>query len=468
MNASSDSQNPSEAMRKRAKVQFRAHAAAKGSMTEEQRKRWLARRKLMAAKAARAKALPIQGQKAGAKPKHAARPAPVKLAPPPPPAPTVIEIAPPAERMTLKARHWGLIASFVLAVILPTVLSIWYLVAIAQDQFASRTGFTVRSEEGGSATDLLGGLASITGGNANGDANILFEYIQSQEIVRRLEDNVNLNQMFAQNWPNDPVFALWPDASIEDLVWFWDRILKVSFDQGTGMIDLEVRAYTPQDARTIVQEIVAASQELVNEINANARDDLMRYAESDLAAALERLKGARQALTEFRTRNQIVDPNADIQGQMGVVNTLQQQLANALIELDLLTGRTPEGDPRLEQAERRIEVIRERIASERADFVTNQLSDGGRDYPALLAEYEGLVVDQQFAEETYRSALAALDLARDKASRQSRYLATYVAPTMAESAEYPKRLMLIGLIALFLTLIWSILAMIYYSLRDRR
>ena len=60
-----------------------------------------------------------------------------------------------------------------------------------------------------------------------------------------------------------------------------------------------------------------------------------------------------------------------------------------------------------------------------------------------------------------------LEVAREDAARQSRYLATYVKPTLAQNAEYPKRWILAGLAGLFLLLIWSILALIYYSIRDR-
>jgi len=85
----------------------------------------------------------------------------------------------------------------------------------------------------------------------------------------------------------------------------------------------------------------------------------------------------------------------------------------------------------------------------------------------LIAEYEGLTVDREFAEENYRAALAAVDLARANASRQSRYLATYIAPTVAETSEYPRRGLILGLAALFLTLGWSVMALVYYSVRDR-
>jgi capsular polysaccharide transport system permease protein len=116
-----------------------------------------------------------------------------------------------------------------------------------------------------------------------------------------------------------------------------------------------------------------------------------------------------------------------------------------------------------------IEVIRARITSEREQLSSTGTQDGGTgdDYPRLIAEYEGLVVDREFAEENYRAALAALDLARANAQRQSRYLATYIAPTQAQTSEYPRHGVIIGMTTLFLLLGWSIMALVYYSVRDR-
>jgi capsular polysaccharide transport system permease protein len=180
-----------------------------------------------------------------------------------------------------------------------------------------------------------------------------------------------------------------------------------------------------------------------------------------------RLKTAREALTSFRTRTQIVDPAADIQGRMGVINNLQQQLAQALISYDILDQNTTANDPRKLQTAREIEVIRERIAREREGFASETAGVSGEDYPRLIAEYEALQVDREFAEETYRAALAALDVARAKASRQSRYLATYIAPTLAETSEYPNRLLIELLSGLFLVLSWAVMVLVYYAIRDR-
>jgi capsular polysaccharide transport system permease protein len=382
--------------------------------------------------------------------------------------PKVVEVRPAAGEARLRRRHLGLILSLGLIVVLPLCLIGAYLWLVAEDQYASKTGFTVRQEEAGSASDLLGGLAEFAGAGQRSDSDILYEYIRSQELVQLIRDDLDIVGHYSQHWPDDPAFALRPDATIEDLVDYWQRIVRISYDQSSGLIELRVIGYDPAFAQEVAQAIVAESQNMINALNDQARADLMQYAQQDLDRALERLRAARQALTEFRTRTRIVDPTADVQGQFGVLNNLQQQLAEALIEYDLLSGVADPNDPRLVQIERRIEVTRDRIAQERETLSSDVVSGVGVDFPTLMAEYESLVVDREFAEETYRAALSAFDIARDKASRQSRYLATYVRPTLAQSSEYPQRVTLFGLAALFLTMIWAIIALVYYSIRDRQ
>ncbi len=373
---------------------------------------------------------------------------------------------PVARPAQLRRRHYGLIASFVALVIVPTLAAIAYLYLIAEDQFASTVGLTIRSEETSSASELLGGLSAlVTGGNLNSNAPLLVAFVQSPEIVARVDARLDLASHYGDEWWRDPLYRLWPNATIEDKTAFWLRMVRVSFDQGSGAITIEARARTPQMARAITEAIVEEAELMINALNAQARRDAMANAEADLEAALTRLRAAREALAAFRAENMLVDPAADIQGWMGVINNLQQQLAQALIEQDLLLATAQENDPRLRQAQRRIEVIEERLAEERRRLAAS--TPGGVDYPSLIARYESLRVDQEFAEETYRAALTAYDAARSNADRQSLYLATFIRPTLPESAEYPERALLSGLTFGFLTLVWSLLALIYYSLRDR-
>ncbi|WP_223229153.1 sugar transporter [Shimia marina] len=348
-------------------------------------------------------------------------------------------------------------------------VTVYYLWGIAEDQYSSVTGFTVRQEESAGAQELLGGLAQIASTSSSRDGDILYEFILSQSMVRSVEERVGLREHYSMYWETDPVFSLWPDASIEDLEWFWQRIVKISYNSSSGLIELQVLAFDPETAHAIASVIVDESQLMINALNNQAREDAMRYARRDLDEAVERLKQAREAINAFRTRTRIVDPDTDIEGRMGVLNNLQQQLAEALIEYDLVRQTAKVTDPRLVQAQRRIEVIQQRIKLEREAFASASIETGAgeEDYPDLIAEYEGLVVDREFSEETYRAALGAVDVARAKAERQSRYLATYIQPTMAETSEYPRRAVIVALVALFLTLSWGVMALVYYAIRDR-
>ncbi|MEQ3670379.1 sugar transporter [Pseudophaeobacter sp.] len=375
-------------------------------------------------------------------------------------------IARPAQ---MRRRHWGILGSFVLLVLMPLALAIFYLWSVAEDQYLSTTGFTVRSQENSGANDLLGGLATFAGNTTASDSDILYEFIQSQEMVEAVDAAIDLRAQYSQHWPVDWAFSIWPDATLEELIWYWQRIVGIAYDSGSGLIQVQVVGFDAQTAQAITQAIVDTSQTRINALNKQAREDAMRYARIDLDEAVEQLKTAREALTQFRTRTRIVDPEADIQGRMGVMNNLQQQLAEALIEHDLLEGSVGAEDPRIKQITQRIGVIRARIDSERQTFASNNTDTGavGEDYPSLISEFERLTVDREYTEETYRAALTALEVARDDATRQSRYLATYIKPTKAEEAEYPQRFILAGIIGVFLLLGWAIMALIFYSIRDR-
>jgi capsular polysaccharide transport system permease protein len=374
----------------------------------------------------------------------------------------------PAQKSRFRQRHLKILLSFALMILVPVAASGWYLWVRAVDQYASNVGFSVRSEEQGSAIDTLLGPLDLGGGSSAPDAEVLYQFIQSQGLVAKVDAKLDLRALWSKPGPeNDPVYAYHPPGTIEDLLAHWHRKVKIYYDSGTGLIELKVLAFDPNDAQRIAEEIFVESTAMINELSAVAREDAIRYARDELEKAVERLKVARAAVTQFRNRTQIVDPTIDVQGQASILNSLNQQLATAMIEMDMLRETTRAGDPRIAQADRRIRVIEVRIEDEK-----RKLGIGGTEtqddvFAALVGEYESLVVDREFAEQTYTAALAAYDSALAEAQRQTRYLAAHVRPTLAERAQYPERTKLLGLIALFSFLIWAILVLAVYSLRDR-
>ena len=234
---------------------------------------------------------------------------------------------------------------------------------------------------------------------------------------------------------------------------------------------MRANAFTPEDAQAIAEAVLVHSGALVNRLSDQAREDAVRYARDELAESEARLKDARRALADFRRENRIVDPGAEAGGQMGLLNALQAQLAQGLVDRDVMLSYAEPTDQRVVQVGRRIDAIRERIDAERASLgLAEGAADGtgGAALPDVLSAYEALQVDLEFANTAYTRSLAALTGANAEARRQSRYLAPHIEPTHASTALYPRRLLLAGLTGLFLLLGWGVAMLIFYNARDNR
>lgn len=374
------------------------------------------------------------------------------------PAPTV-NVAP------MRRRHWGLVLLFVLMVVLPTSGYGYYLYMFAADQYESNVGFSSRTEQAPSPFELLGALGGVSASSSS-DMDIVYQFIRSQELVERLDAKLGLRKIFSKP-VNDPLLTFPPDGPVEDLVDYWKTMAVPNFDRATGLMTLSVFAFDPKDAQDIATSVLAESTAIINDLSKTAQDDTTRYSEESLKKSETRMATAQEALTNFRIANNILDPAATVSGNQAVVNSLVQQLGNAEIDLDMLTGTIPDNDPRLALVKRRIEVIQKRLGEEQSKV--GGLSDpGAPNYPKLVTDYQNLLMAQDFAQKAYLTALASYDQAVNDAQHKTRYLATYLEPTLAESSTAPMRLVRVLLTALVGAMAWSILTMVYYALRDRR
>ena len=371
----------------------------------------------------------------------------------------------------LRKRHWGAFFSFGLMVLLPMLVAGWYLWERAADRYVSNVAFSVRSADTSSAMQLLSGLGQL-GSSSSSDTDILYQFIQSQELVSKIDANIDLRQIWSRADPAlDPIYAFHAPGTIEDLMRYWPRMVKVYNTQGAGILNVAVQAFSPEDARLIAQQIYDNSSDMINALSVIARNDATRYARDDRDEAVARLKEAREAVTLFRNRTQIVDPTASVQNQMGLLSSLQAQLAETLINQAILKDSVPADDPRVVQADRRIQVIRAQIADEQKNLGIGVASSGTSQSGAfadLVGEYERLTVDLQFAEETYTAAMSAYDAAAAESRRQTRYLAAHIQPTLSEASEQPRRVTLLFLTTMFAFLFWAVSLLVFYSLKDRR
>ena len=360
-------------------------------------------------------------------------------------------------------RHRVLALSLLLGVVAPVLLSAVYLYGIAASQYHSVSAFSIRAEEYRNPLEALGAFAQI-GTSSAADTSILEGYIGSQALVERIDAGIGLDAVF-NLVPRDIVFSLGTGVTIEDKLDYWRRMVHVGVDRQSGLIELEVLAFTPEDARRINAAIIDAGSELVDTLSRIAQEDTTRYARADVAEAEEQLRERRHLLRQFREETSIIDPKADAERQSGVLGQLESQLAAALIEKETLDQTAQPGDPRLDTLDRRLRAIRQQIAQERASITAVSREHGP--LPGQLDRYQELLLDLEFAQTHYTGALAAYETARSEARRQSRYVAVHIPPTLAEDSLYPRQEIILLLIAVGAVAFWSVGALLYYNIRER-
>jgi len=374
-------------------------------------------------------------------------------------------VTPAVNMAQLRPRHYGVMALFVLMVLIPTLSYGLYMWTKAAQQYESNVGFGSRTEEAPSTFDFLGALGGMSQSGSK-DMDILSQFIISQELVGRLDSQLDLKAIYSKP-QGDPLNRFARGGTIEKLVAYWQRMVIVNYDNATGLMTLQVFAFEPADAQRIAKAILVESTKIINDLSLTAQDDTTRYSKEALAAAEKKLADTRVAVLDFQIKNHIVDPTSTIANQNSVIGTLNQELATSQIDLDMLTGAVAADDIRIATLKRKLDVIRNRIVVEQAK-VGGAADASAPGFARLTQEFERLKVDQDFAERSYLSALAAYDQAINDAQHKTRYLATYVAPTLAEAPTAPNRPLSALVVALVGFLLWSITVLIYYALRDRR
>lgn len=373
-----------------------------------------------------------------------------------------LSTAPPSK---IRRRHIGLLVSFLLFVLGPTAAAVYYLNEVAEDQFLSRVSFSIRSEEIQNPLEALGSLSQLSSGSSS-DASILNEYLRSQKLVEDISGRLDLAKIYSKP-ENDPIFAYRPNQPMEGLVKYFQRMNYVNFDSNNGLLDIESYAFTSEDAQRVAEEILFVSSQLVERLSRIAQEDATKLAKFELERAQERLTNARIAVGELRGREQTVDPRADLESQMGVLTALQNQLASALIEYDLLIATTSNTDSRVATTQRTIEAIEHRIEEER-NKVGRSVLDGEKSLAGVIGEFEVLAADLEFAQQAYLSASVSYEAALTEARRKSKYLAAHIPPTRAESSQYPDRTLWVLSVFSLALLIWSVITLTVYAMFDRR
>ncbi|PWR21255.1 hypothetical protein DKG74_14770 [Zavarzinia aquatilis] len=322
--------------------------------------------------------------------------------------------------------------------VIPTLISTIYVYGFASDVYQVDTIFQVKtSYDAGGGGGGKGGLSLFKGGSIMGRAMdesfSVVRYIESRNALDKLQSDLDLRTAFTQ--PDiDDFSRLSADADDEALYSYYNGVVDISFDEVSGMIVLETRAFTPDLAHKMAVGLANQAESLINEFNSRSEHDLTELARNELKSAEQRLRDAEVALTKFRNEHGAIDPAVTSSSVNNIISGLKAQSAAIEAEIRAITDISRGDVPRLFELRNKLAGLQEQIKIEES-----RLTGGADAWASTLEQYGILMLQSDLAKQSYGSAQAALDSALVEARRQKLYVVDVVSPMMPTEARLPYR-----------------------------
>lgn len=340
------------------------------------------------------------------------------------------------------------------------VLGVAYYLFFMTGMYVSTAKFAVRGGRtavGGDIMSLLGGMGSST----SRDSYIVAEYIKSLDMLETVNDKLGLHAHYTSK-KIDVLSRLKKDATLDEYLKFWRSVVQVSFDSTTGILSVEVKAYTPQMAHNIATEILSQSEALMNRMNDRVQSDTMRQATREMERAEARYAKARKALTTFRATNSELDPTASAENQFRIIAQLEGKISNLMVELQTHKQFMKTDSVQIRMLQGNLAELRQQLAFEKNKLTGN----AGPETLGLMDEFESLRIENDFARNYYLSCLTAVETARVQSESKSVYLEAFQVPSTLDEAIYPNRPLSALLVVVVVGMGYALLLLVVAAVKE--
>ena len=353
---------------------------------------------------------------------------------------------------------------FILTVLIPTTIALIYFGLIASDVFISESRFVVRSPQRQAPAGIGALLQGAGFSRAQDDTFSVQDFMLSRDALGNLNAKLGVGKLYGDsNIDRFSRFAgIDPDDSFEALHRYYQKHVIVNLDSASSISSLRVSAYKADDAYKINTMLLEMGENLINQLNERGRQDMIRFAASEVAGAEANAKAASLALSGYRNDKAVFDPERQSALQLQQISKLQDELIANKMQLAQLQLLSP-SNPQIASIQKRSQTLQAAMDAE-----MGKVAGSGTSLTKKSAEYERLALERGFAEKQLGAALASLETARNEAQRKQLYLERIVQPNTPDVAVEPRRLrsilatFILGLIA------WGVLTILVAGVREHK
>ena len=328
---------------------------------------------------------------------------------------------------------WAKLGSFLL-VLMASAMVIGYYTLIASPRFASQAQFVVKQANDNEIP--IPGLAAIGGASSSTrDALIIQEYVQSMEMAEALDKAVGLKAHYEDAaW--DPLSRLAPNSTREEYLEYFQRHIRVEYNELSEILLVEVQGFTPEYALELAKALLTISEKFINQLGVNMANSQLQYAQQEVARSHEMLKQQQLRMVEFQNTHKLISPDTQSGALLSAVHQLEAEIITQETELKSLQAYMRPETAQVKALEFRIDALKQQLVQEQAKLTSADQSS----LNTLAADFKEIELNTKLSADLYASALASLELAQTEAFKKLKHLLIVEQPRLAQEDSYPKRL----------------------------
>ncbi|EPQ4688491.1 sugar transporter [Citrobacter freundii] len=341
-------------------------------------------------------------------------------------------------------------------------IAVLYFGFIASDRYVSRAQLVIKQAD---QIKMLPDALSMLGigGSNHEDVLLVQDYLNSPDLLAKLDKEMGLKAHY-QSHDVDYFSRLSGDVSQEDFLKYYQAHLSLRLDELSGVLTVELQAFNPAYGQRVVNLMLKESEGFINKLGHQVALEQLAFVEKEVDRAYQRVQDEKAKVLDFQNKHNLISPESTSTARLGVVSQIESELASQQAQLKQLQSYMRDTAPAVISVKARAKALTEQLVQEKARLTgTNQ--DAMNE---VTARYMDVQTQATLAVDLYKSGLISLEQAKVEAYRKLKHLLVLSQPTLAQDAEYPRRLYNLATIGVLLCLIYGLIVMGLATLREHQ
>ena len=318
--------------------------------------------------------------------------------------------------------------TYVVIILTPFLFSYYYL--IGRNKYVVSSSIVLRKaiNKNNLNKDFSSFFAGLGNQTSLSESKYLEVYLKSPEIFKDIEKDLNFSYSYRKKGI-DLISGLDVKANNDEKYDFFKKQVNIFTNKENGVLEIKVKAFTPDDALSLNRFLMRQSEIFINELNYEISKKQLEFSRNQVNLSKQRLDFEKDRLKKFQAKYKSLDLEFEAESISKIIIALEQEIIKLKIKL-LETKRVfvSNDAPEIQFIENQIKSLREQIELEREKLVNE--NDYALNQRSLeLKEIKNNIL---FFEKLYKTTLAKTESNRIDSIQQQIFLATISEPSKPE------------------------------------